>query len=340
MLTLVTGATGLLGNNVVRELLLRGQSVRVLVRDSSNPRSLAKLDVEHVVGAVTDREAVRRAVEGAGQIIHCAGHVHIGWSDLEIHRQINVEGTRNIASAARAEGSKLVHVSSVNAIGLGSKDKPATEDHALPGIIPCGYVVSKREAEQVILEEIQRGLRAVTVYPGYMLGPWDWKPSSGRLLLALATLFTPFCPNGGCSLVDARDVANGALAALNRGEPGSRFVLAGTNLSYWDLFHLMASVTGSKGPTFPLGPLNRWLGGAYGDLAFRLRGREGDVNSASVRISAQRHYFSSALAEEKLNYSFRPARETVETAWKWFCDFGYVPTPKLRKLRVPDWASY
>lgn len=340
MLTLVTGATGLLGNNVVRELLLRGQSVRVLVRESSNLRSLAKLNVEHVVGAVTDRDSVKRAVYGAGQVIHCAGHVHIGWGDLQTHRQINVEGVRNIAEAARVEGSKLIHVSSVNALGLGAKTKPATEIDAEPGIIPCGYVVSKREAEAVIAEEIQKGLRAVTVYPGFMLGPWDWKPSSGRLLLALALLFTPFSPVGGCSVADARDVASGVLAALNRAEVGSRFILAGTNISYRQLFDLMASVTGAKGPVFPLGPVNRWIGGAFGDMLYRVTGKEPEINSASVRISAQYHYFSSELAEKKLQYSVRPVRETIETAWKWFCDYGYVPTPKLKRLRIPDWASY
>jgi dihydroflavonol-4-reductase len=340
MLTLVTGATGLLGNNIVRELLARGQKVRVLVRESSNARALAGLDVEHIIGAVTDVEAVKRAVYGAGQIIHCAGHVHIGWGGLETHRQINVEGVRNIAQAAREEGSKLVHVSSVNALGLGARDRPATEEQAEAGIIPCGYVISKREGDDVIATEIEQGLRAVIVYPGYMLGPWDWKPSSGRLLLALALLYTPFCPLGGCSLVDARDVATGTITALNIAKPGSRYILAGSNLSYWTMLSLMASVTGAKGPVFPLGPVNRWIGGALGDLLHKIRGVEPEINSASVRISAQYHYFSSEKAEEELNYTHRPARETVETAWKWFCDFGYVPTPKLKRLRIPDWASY
>lgn len=340
MLTLVTGATGLLGNNVVRELLVRGQAVRVLVRESSNARSLAKLDVEHVVGAVTDREAVKRAVYGAGQIIHCAGHVHIGWGDIEAHRQINVEGTRNIAEAARAEGSKLVHVSTVNALGLGTRTRPATESHAEPGIIPCGYVVSKREADEVISAEIEKGLRAVTVYPGFMLGPWDWKPSSGKLLLGLATLFVPFYPLGGCSLADSRDVASGVLAAMNRAKVGSRYILAGANMSYKQIFDLMASVTGAKGPSLPLGPVNRWIGGAWGDAYFRITGKEPEVNSATVRLSTQYHYFSSKRAEDELQYTVRPARETVESAWKWFCDYGYVPTPKLKKLRVPDWANY
>lgn len=340
MLTLVTGATGLLGNNIVRELLARGQKVRVLVRESSNARALSGLDVEHTIGAVTDVAAVKRAAYGAGQIIHCAGHVQIGWGDLETHRQINVEGVRNIARAAREEGSKLVHVSSVNALGLGEKDRPADEESAVKGIVPCGYVVTKREADTVIEGEIEQGLRAVIVYPGYMLGPWDWKPSSGRLLLAVALLPTPFCPVGGCSLADARDVASGTITALNIGKPGAKYILAGSNLSYWQMLQLMASVTGAKGPVFPLGPVNRWIGGAFGDLVHKLRGVEPEINSASVRISAQYHYFSSEKAERELNYTHRPARESIETAWKWFCDNGYVPTPKLKKLRIPDWASY
>src|SRR5688572_10243824 len=130
---LVTGATGLVGNNVVRELLARGQSVRVLARGGGDPRPLAGLDVETIQGDVRDPAAVAAAVIGMDVVIHSAGFVQIGWTQLDAHQAINVEGTRNVAAAAREAGTKLIHVSSINALGLGRLDAPADEDTALPG---------------------------------------------------------------------------------------------------------------------------------------------------------------------------------------------------------------
>ena len=130
-LTLVTGATGFVGNNVLRLLLDRGEAVRVLARETSDPRPLEGLGVEVVRGDVCDPEAVRRACEGATCVIHAAGYVQIGRSDLDRHRRINVEGTRNVAEAARATGARLVHVSSCDAVGVRSLEEPADEQTPL-----------------------------------------------------------------------------------------------------------------------------------------------------------------------------------------------------------------
>ena len=183
MVTLVTGATGLLGNNIVRQLLQQGHAVRVLTRENSDTRPLAGLDVETVRGDVRDDAAVSRAVRGASGVVHAAGYVRIGWSGLATARAINVEGTRHVAEAARAEGVKLVHVSSTDALGAATAGHPADEETVPRGGVLCPYVITKREAEQVILELVARGLNASIVNPGYMIGPYDWKPSSGRMLL-------------------------------------------------------------------------------------------------------------------------------------------------------------
>src|SRR5205823_14744119 len=139
------------------------------------------------------------------------------------HLRINVFGTQNVAAAARAAGARLVHVSSINALGLGRLDAPADEESALPGIVECPYVVTKREAERVVLNEVAQGLWATIVNPSLMLGPWDWKPSSGKMLLAAR--FAPLAPTGAANFCDVRDVAAGAIAAAERGTPGHRFVL-------------------------------------------------------------------------------------------------------------------
>jgi dihydroflavonol-4-reductase len=323
MTYLVTGATGLLGNNLVRLLLAQGQTVRVLVRPQSDLRALAGLPVERFTGDVTDPAAVRQAVRGAQRVIHCAAHVHLGWQQWAEHRAINVEGTRHVAEAARDEGVRLVHVSAINALGLGRLDQPADEESALEGIVPVPYVVTKRQAEQVVLGLVSQGLDAVIVNPGCMFGPWDWKPSSGKMLLAVAR-FAPVAPLGAVSFCDARDVAEGTLAAAERGRCGQRYILAGHNLSYWEAWRQMARLAGKRGPWLPMGPVFRAISGPILDFRTWWTGREGDANSAVLRLGRQQHCFSSRRAQEELGYRIRPFHETLQDTWDWFRAHGYI----------------
>ncbi len=324
MTILVTGATGLVGNNVVRLLLERGQRVRVLVRESADPRPLEGLDVERAPGDVRDAESVARACRDVQGVVHAAGHIHLGWTKLERARAINAVGTRNVAQAARQAAARMVHVSTSNVMGLGSRDAPADEDTPPVGLVPCTYVVTKQEAERAVLDEIERGLAAAIVNPGYMLGPWDWKPSSGRMLLAVAKRFTPVAPRGGTSVCDVRDVADAILAALERGEPGRRYLLCGENMTYFELWQRMAKVSGARAPVIPAGPLVRVIGGWIGDARARLTGREGDLNSAGIAMSGQFHHYRSDRAQRELGYQNRPADETIAAAWEWLCEHGYA----------------
>lgn len=321
--TLVTGATGLVGNNMVRQLLSEGQPVRVMVRQESDVRPLAGLEVERVYGDVREPRQVRAACQGARVVVHAAARVHFGWSDLATTRAINVGGTRHVAQASRSQGARMIHVSSVDALAVGSPTQPANEEKPAQGKVDCPYVVTKREAEQAVLAETKKGLDAVIVNPGFMLGPWDWKPSSGRMLLEVAKRFTPLAPSGGLSVCDVRDVVRAIGAAVERGRSGRRYILAGTNLRYYDLWCLMADVAGARRPVGRLGPVLAWLAGTTGDVITRITGHEPDVNSAGIRSASLYHYYSSARAEIELSYQMRPVRESVETAWQWFREHGY-----------------
>jgi dihydroflavonol-4-reductase len=323
MLTLVTGATGLVGNNVVRQLLAAGEQVRVLRRASSDQRPLAGLNVEVATGDVGDPAALERAVQGAARVIHAAAEVRIGWHGLESARAINVVGTRNVAMAALRAGARMVHVSSVDALGLVHGGE-ANEDTAPLGGILCPYVVTKREAEQAVLDVALMGLDAVIVNPAFMLGPWDWKPSSGRMLLEVARGKTLFAPWGQNSYCDVRDVATAILTAADRGTCGRRYVLAGESLSYYQAWKICARATGGRMPLAAVGPVAVKAAGWLGDLRARLTGGEGDVNSASAAISLQKRVYSSARAAAELGYRSRPLAETARDAWHWFQTNGYT----------------
>jgi dihydroflavonol-4-reductase len=324
MTTLVTGATGLVGNNVVRALLAQGRAVRVLTRANSDPRPLAGLDVEIVHGDVRDAVAVEKSVQGVNEVVHSAAYVHIGWQGTETARSINVEGTRNMSQAALRAGAKMVHVSSVDALGLASGKRLANEETPVNGGVLSPYVVTKRAAEAVVLEQVERGLPATIVNPGFMIGPYDWKPSSGRMLLQVAKGWGLFAPLGANSYCDVRDVTAGILAALDRGLPGRKYILAGEVLTYFQAWRTIAKVTGATPPLVPIGPLARKVAGLAGDAWRGLTGREPDVNSATTAISAQWRGFSSARAEAELSYRSRPIEESVADAWTWFRANGYV----------------
>ncbi len=330
MLTLVTGATGLLGNNVVRALLQRDYPVRILVRQGCDPRPFEGLNVQIARGDICDLDQVHKAMDGVSAVIHCAAWVRIGWTGLDTARAVNVDGTQNVAQAALKFGARMVHVSTVNTLSIGSQDQPADEDMPPWGEVACPYIVTKCEGEQIVMSLVAKGLDAVVIHPGFILGPWDWKPSSGEMLLRMATKFTPMVPRGGCSVCDVRDVAEGIMAALERGKTGRHYILAGENLSYFQLARMCASLTGKNGPSRPAGPIFLLIIkmiSAYSDVHTFLTGREGAFNSAAIRLSEQGHYYSSERAKAELNYNFRPAGEAVEAAWQWFQEHGYVRSP-------------
>ncbi|HTQ39891.1 MAG TPA: NAD-dependent epimerase/dehydratase family protein [Pirellulales bacterium] len=324
MTTFVTGATGLLGNNIVRLLVERGETVRVLVRNPADLRPFQGLTIETAQGDVCDAASVDRAIVGADRVIHCAARVHIGWSGLSEQRAVNVEGTRNVADAALRQGARMVHVSSIDALGVRSLDQPSDENTAPNGKVACPYVVTKREAESVVIERVGQGLNAVIVNPGFMLGPWDWKPSSGKMLLKIATGWALLAPPGTNSYCDVRDVAAAILTALDRGHTGQRYILAGQTLTYREALRIMAPIIGARPPfRTAIRPTVKIIG-RVGDVLTWLTGHESDVNSAATAMSMLPKNYSSAKAAAELGYHTRDVAQSAADAWAWLKQYGYV----------------
>lgn len=313
----VTGGTGLLGNNVIRQLVKQGSTVRALVRSPDTPISLAGLEVELIRGDLLDQEALQKGCAGAARVIHCAGSVAIGWAKEPMY-SVNVTGTQHVIAAASSNNCRLVHVSSVNALAVASdRNQLATEDTALTGDeVPCNYVLTKRDADELIRKHQREGLDAVIVYPGFMLGPYDWKPSSGRMFQVVGYRFTPIAPSGGCSVCDVRDVAEAIVVASHQ-SPRREYILAGHNISYFDLWEGMAKVAGSRPPRFRMGPVLRWFLAKIGDAASQVTSGDTELNSAMIAMSAQSHYYSSLRAEEDLGYKLRDIRHILTDAWEW-----------------------
>lgn len=314
----VTGGTGLLGNCIVRELLDRKLPVRALCRSGTDRAPFDGLDVELVTGDLSNEDVLRDAIDGCSAVIHSAAMIHIGWQRLEESRRVNVEGTKQIAALAREAGLRMVHVSTVDTLPAAvSKDSPM--DESAEGGLPktkCSYVVSKSESERVVKDlTVEGGLDSVIVNPGFMLGPNDWKPSSGRMYLEVHKAPIAAAPPGGCSFCDARDVAYAIANCLDRAESGSQFILAGHNLTYQELWTHMLREAGSRKKVFRLGKSIRFAG-KFLDAIFRWTPlREGDVNGAAIEMGSLNHYYDSSRARETLGYRNRPIEETLKDAW-------------------------
>lgn len=322
---LVTGGTGLLGNNTVRRAIAAGHHVVALVRDAAAAqRCFAELDVSLVSGDVCDEESVRQAARGCDCVIHSAGLIHIGWHRREEAMVANGTGAEIVARVARQGGLRMVHVSTTNTLAIGQPNAPADESTDGDGQIASTYVVTKRSGEAAVEREIAGGLHASIVHPGFMMGPWDWKPSSGRMLLQVARRPAPLVPKGGCSVCDARDVADAMLAALERGASGRHYILAGENWTYFQLWRRFAALSGRRGPIGELRPGFAFLFGRAADLWGRAAGAEGDVNSAAIETSQQYHWYRSDRAAAELGYRCRPAAVSIEDAAEWFREHGYL----------------
>jgi dihydroflavonol-4-reductase len=233
----------------------------------------------------------------------------------------NVTGTRNVIEAVAAAGVKrLIHTSSVVAVGLSEDGKPCDEtavwNFAKHGLDDA-YATTKHQAEQAVHAAAPR-IDAVIVNPTYMFGPRDARPSSGKLLLDLAKRRVPSWTPGYNNFVDCRDVARGMIAAWQRGRRGERYILGGHDLTYRALMEMAARAAGVKPPRFGLPRAITQLVAWWGDVVER-RGGEPVVNSVQVRYAyTDRFRFSCAKAERELAYTFGPLEPALRDALAWF----------------------
>lgn len=329
MRVLITGATGLLGNNILRMLLKENHSVAVMVRNNSDPRPLDGLQVDKFYADLATEAAnggklLREALDGVDTVIHCAGVIQIGWSNLDLSMKVNRDATDAIADTCRMKKIRMLHISTVDALAAGTVDRPGTEDELEPPKTPTSYVLSKRAGDQVVWEQISRGLDGMIIHPGLMFGPWDWKPSSGEMITAIGKQFIPFAPPGGISACDVRDVASGIISAINHGQAGESYILAGENISYLELWQRIAKCLNRRPP---LGELPIWLGrtvGRLSDWAGRFRKREPQTNSGAIRMGEAYNWYSSDKAKRELGYQIGSVDIAIQDAHEWFKAYGYL----------------
>jgi dihydroflavonol-4-reductase len=324
---LVTGGTGFIGANVARELLAAGATVRVLARAGGDRRALAGLKVEIVEGDLLDSASVRRAVSGVRVVYHVAADYRLWTPDPATLYRTNVEGTRAVLEAAGEAGvQRVVHTSSVGALGLPRGGGPGTEETPVSLADMVGhYKRSKFLAEQLALDFARRGLPVVVVNPSAPIGPWDVKPTpTGQMVLDFMHGRMVASLDTGLNVVHVRDVARGHLLAAERGTPGERYILGHRDLSLAEIFAALADITGRRPPRFRVPYAMAWLGAACCESVSRLTGRPPAVPLTAVRMARKRMYFSPARAVRELGLPQTDVRSALADAVAWFQAHGYA----------------
>jgi dihydroflavonol-4-reductase len=322
MTTLVTGATGFVGSAVARVLLARGHQLRLLARPSSDRRNLAGLDAEVVAGDLTDPGSLARAAAGCRYVVHVAADYRFWVPDPEPMLRANVEGTRAIMRAAQAAGvERIVHCSSVAALGLTADDSPADETTPVdPANLITTYKRSKYLAEQAVLAFVRdENLPAVVVNPAAPVGPRDIKPTpTGKMIRDAANGRIPAYLETGLNIVHVDDVAEGHALALERGRIGERYILGGENLRLQEILALVAEVAGRRAPTLRLRESWVWPVALVMEGLARVTGIPPSVTRDHLRMARKKMFFSSAKATAELGYRPRPVREAIEDSVAWF----------------------
>lgn len=325
----VTGASGHVGNNLIRELNRRGVKPRVVIHNPDHAeKPLEGLDFEAVNGDVTDIDSMIEAFKGAEMVYHCAAWISITPGMYKKLRKVNVEGVVNVIEACRRNNvKKLVHVSSIEALGDPGEGIVATEEMGFnPDKAMLEYGVTKAEASLLIQEAVREGMNIVTVCPVGIIGPNDYKSSQmGNMMIDFYKGKLPAYPGyGGFDWVDVRDVADAIILAGEKGKSGEFYILTGGHTTNAEMMEILEKVTGTKKPRMALPYWLMSTAGFFAEFYYKATGKEAVITRDSARILKSDLKASSDKAKKELGFNPRPLEQTFKDHFEWIRD-NYQP---------------
>lgn len=317
---LVTGATGHIGNVLVRKLKLKGEDVRVLTLPQDDLQSIKDVDVEIVTGDITQPKTLLPALDDVELVFHLAGLVSI-LPQHELLNRINVQGTINMIEASlKKDLERFIYISSVHAL----KEPP----HGIVIDESCPYEPthargaydrSKAQASLEVLKSIENGLDAVIACPSGVLGPYDYKISQmGKLIIDYLQGNLKAYLDGAYDFVDVRDVAHGLILVSEKGKKGNNYILSGEKIKVSKLLRLLQDNTGINQPKVKI-PF--WMARTIGKITpffYRNTKKRPLFTSYSAEVLLSNSDISSAKARQELGYHPRPIKETIHDTVKWF----------------------
>ncbi|HEX4546663.1 MAG TPA: hopanoid-associated sugar epimerase [Candidatus Acidoferrum sp.] len=334
MTTLVTGATGFLGSHVTRQLVARGEEVRVLMRASSTNRAIADLSLEYVTGDLRDRASLDRAMKGVKRVFHVAADYRLWAKRSQDIYDSNVSGTKNLLEAAKRAGvEQLIYTSTVATIAVDRPKLPNEFTDAKLEEMVGHYKRSKWLAEKEALNAAKAGLPVIVAMPTTPVGPWDWKPTpTGKITLDFLNGKMLGYVETGLNFVGVEECAAGHLLVSEKGKVGERYLLGGENLTLKQMLDALAKITSLSAPRLKI-PHGLALGVAYANTVFsRLGGREPGIPVEGVKIAQHMMFVDCARAQRELGFKAGPVATALERAVRWYEANGYIRKSRAKRM--------
>jgi len=322
---LVTGATGHIGNVLVRELYLRGARVRALLLPGEDPSPLQDLEVEIMEGNVLDEVAMNAAMQGVDIVYHLAGLISIMPGADPLVERVNVQGTENVIRSAMDAGvRRLIYTSSIHAIQR--VPEQFTIDESIPfdtSGLNSAYDTSKAMASLMVLEAVKQGLDAVVVCPTGVIGPFDYRLSEmGRLILDSVKAKVQFSVDGAYDFVDVRDVARGLIQACERGRTGEHYILSGERITIPKLMATVREVVNLNALQITLPMQLAKFGASLATPLYRMLKIRPRFTQYALETVSSNSYISHAKAARELGYAPRSLRVSITDTVRWMLKYG------------------
>ncbi len=313
---LVTGISGLLGTNLALDLLENGHRVLGLVRNKARYKGVSHPGLSLVEGNLEDD--LTQLLNTVDAVVHVAAETRQNLPDYSDYLKINYSATQHLYdSAARGAVKKFVFVSTANTMGYGTLEDPGHEGRQVCHPFSASfYARSKIEAENYILGNAG-DMETIVVNPTFMLGPYDSKPSSGKIILMGWKKRFIFYPPGGKNFVHVKDVSSGIMKVLESGRHGERYLLAHENLSYLDFYRKLNQVAGQNARLIGIPKPVLMLMGYVGDALRALRIRS-SLSSTNMRILCVNNYYSNLKSREQLGLDYRTTEQSISDAIAYF----------------------
>lgn len=312
---LVTGATGFLGSELVRQLLLEGKPVRALKRETSViPAILSdSSNLEWVNGDILDEYSLNEALKGISHVYHCAALVSFRKADKKKLIRVNVEGTASLVNICMQNSiQKLVHCSSVAAVGENKTGDPSAEgDQWIFDKKQSTYALSKYEGEMEVFRGIAEGLNAVIVNPSIIIGKNTGGKGSGQLFEAVKNGLK-FYPQGSCGIVDVEDVARIMIRLMESENATGRFIINSENISYRELLTGIALAYGLPAPAIKLSPWMLKAGFLASSVAKLFTGKDVGITTEIANSAFKVSRYSNDKISKALNFHFKPINQSIQ----------------------------
>lgn len=317
---LVTGATGFLGTNITLQLIDQGYHVRALGLPNSETKYIQSPKVDIVYGDITQFQSINKAMKNIDLVIHVAGDT--SWWKKTVDRQyrINVDGVRNVMQAAvENHVNKVVHTSTAVTFGYNPNGiTNETWDNFNIGNLNYHYAISKREGEKIALDFAKNKLNVSVINPGAIIGPFDYTLQFGRLFLNIRDKNLPGIPCGGQSWAHVAEVAKAHISALDKGRTGERYICAGENVSYQEIFQEIAASMNVTPPTKIFTARSALFFGYVAEFISNFTKKPPQLNPGRARWMSLFPRYDSSKAIKELGYKVVTVRKMVKDARDWY----------------------